>query len=299
MAFERIWAEDTTGATTKALELDGTAYEGAYVYDQNEWQRDHQEDVLGVLEVEGAVLIVLADGISKSSEDESSLQNGFKSLPVARQFTEQAFAHAKPFMRVRSPFSIARMHQSAADFINHSYLSGDLDKGGLVVVSALFLPDGHLQAHRIGDPQPLLSRSNPKSLIVPTEWTPENVAHREYLTWCQNKGLTPDLERDTEWAKRVFVSTQREDQKLTRYIVNYQPFELGKDEEDFKTTLTPKEGVLLASDGLKTYDNRDRLAEKIDCIKDPPATILHKLHLNALVSSGDNMTGVFLRRKAT
>lgn len=292
MAYkENIWSGKTDLALAEAYPLE-RPWEAGVVLDQNESHKEDNEDVVVIAENNGALFLQVLDGISASQRQESP-QLGYESRVVALYFAEQSLAQIKPVLESQSAIDLKRLHERSASAVRHSYTNGDSPLGGLVGVSALLLPDGRTQINRFGDTEGFLDKQG--GLEIPKELYPENLGLREYLKWCHDQGCEPDIERDTEWRTRL-LNPRREDRIVSNQLSNNQADTRLTIGPDFKATLSPGEGVFLATDGLKILKNFDTL-RGYDWRNKPVEALMHDVHMRAIskTASADNLSGAYIR----
>ena len=292
MAYkEHIWSGETDLALAKVYPLE-RPWEAAVILDQNESHKAENEDVVVIAENNGALFLQVLDGISASQKRESP-QFGYDSRPVALHFAEQTLAQVKPVLESRSSIDLKHLHERSASAVRHSYINGDSPLGGLVGVSALFLPDGRTQINRFGDTEGFLAKK--EGLEIPKELYPENLGLRAYLKWCHEQGCEPDIERDTEWRARL-LNPRGDDRIVSNQLSNNQSDSRLNIGPDFRATLSPGEGALLATDGLKALKNFDTL-RGYDWRNKPVETLMHAVHMLAIskTASSDNLSGAFIR----
>lgn len=266
-------------------------WEAAVILDQNECQKEGNEDVVTIAQNNGALFLQVLDGISASRKP-GTTQFGYDSSAVALHFAKQSLAYVRPSLEAQMPIELNRLHQFAANDVRRSFTNGEIPLGGLVGVSALFMPNGETRINRFGDTEGLLAKQG-TAPSLPPELYPENLALREYLQWCQEQNLKPDLERDPQWKERVLLGKSN-DRVVTNYLSSNQSDSRLSIGPDFKTTLSPGDGVLLATDGLKVFRNW-RYLETYDWTNSPVVELMKEVHSAALNTSADNLSGAFIR----
>lgn len=291
MAYkEHIWSGETELALAKVYPLEHP-WEAGVVLDQNECQKPGNEDVITLAEDNGALFLQVLDGIS-ASQKPGTTQFGYDSGAVALHFAKQSLAYIQPSLEARFPIELNHLHQFVAKDLRRSFTNGEIPLGGLVGVSALFMPNGETRINRFGDTEGLLAKRG-AAQILPPELYPENLALREYLQWCQEQNLKPDLERDPQWKERVLQGKGND-----KVVINYLSSNQGNSRltigPDLTTMLSPEDGVLLATDGLKVFRNWKYL-ESYDWENSPVVELMKDIHKAALDISADNLSGAFIR----
>lgn len=296
MSAERIISGDQT-LLPHILPEFLKGWEATAVFDPNLEVAQHpSEDVMAWIIANGAALLMIVDGVSKT--EGHSITGTYNSGPVAHHFVEQSFAFARPHLDAQTAFELWQMHEHAGKAIQAA--RSTLGDGGLVGVSALLFPDGRIQIHRFGDTEQALAMNpeKPDELVVPEALLPENRARDIYLgvkklvaegqaTWAGPFGQTQ------ETLFRNVLLPKGDQHILSRHASTAHG--LRSEDIDFSSVIPIGGRALLGTDGLGIFSNLESFQNKGN------RTLLEFLRLVYMygkTESRDNITGLALQRKA-
>ena len=161
----------------------------------------------------------------------------------------------------------------------------------MIVISALFYPDGNGKIHRFGDPQVALPEHN--ELAAPEDLLPENGALQDYLYVY---GRLP-IAHLRDLRQNVLTPKTREAARVTRYASTKNGLPSGpRPDQDSRFVLQVGQRALFGSDGLLIYPNLPDRAQARP--GESPKDHLARVHRWATYESTDNMNGFAIQRSA-